>query len=33
MNLLPKPEDSGIEPPSGGGDAVIINNDGDSKNE
>ena len=32
MNLLPKPEDSGIEPPSGGGD-VIINNDGDSKND
>ena len=32
MNLLPKPEDSGMEPPSGGGD-VIINNDGDSKKD
>lgn len=32
MNLLPKPEDSGMEPPSGGGD-VIINNDVDSKKD
>jgi len=33
MNLLPKPEDSGMEPPSGGGDVIINNDDGDSKND
>ena len=34
MNLLPKPEDSGMEPPSGGGDVIINDNpNGDSKND